>query len=42
MYTEFFELIEKPFSLSTSPRFLYLGEKHKEALAILRYGVMER
>ena len=41
MYTEFFELIEKPFSLSTSPRFLYLGEKHKEALAILRYGVME-
>jgi general secretion pathway protein A len=42
MYTEFFELIEKPFSLSTSPRFLYLGDKHKEALAILRYGVMER
>lgn len=42
MYTEFFELIEKPFSLSTSPRFLYLGEKHREALAILRYGVMER
>jgi len=42
MYTDFFELIEKPFSLSTSPRFLYLGEKHKEALAILRYGVMER
>src|SRR5512136_126853 len=42
MYTEFFELVEKPFSLSTSPRFLYLGEKHKEALAILKYGVMER
>jgi len=42
VYTEFFELIEKPFSLSTSPRFLYLGEKHKEALAILKYGVMER
>jgi general secretion pathway protein A len=42
MYTEFFELIEKPFSLSTSPRFLYLGDKHKEALAMLRYGVMER
>src|SRR5512139_2033617 len=42
MYTEFFELFEKPFSLSTSPRFLYLGEKHKEALAILKYGVLER
>ncbi len=42
MYTEFFELVEKPFSLSTSPRFLYLGEKHKEALAILKYGVLER
>jgi len=42
VYTEFFELIEKPFSLSTSPRFLYLGDKHKEALSILKYGVMER
>ncbi|MBK5101748.1 MAG: AAA family ATPase [Desulfobacteraceae bacterium] len=33
---------EKPFNLTPSPRFLYLGEVHKEALALLAYGVTER
>lgn len=42
MYTEFYGLNEKPFSLSPSPRFLYLSEGHKEALALLKYGVLER
>jgi general secretion pathway protein A len=42
MYTEFFHLKEKPFNLTPSSRFLYLGECHKEALALLTYGVMER
>jgi type II secretory pathway predicted ATPase ExeA len=42
MYTEFYNLKEKPFDLTPSPRFLYLGEAHKEALALLTYGVMER
>jgi type II secretory pathway predicted ATPase ExeA len=42
MYTEFYGLKEKPFNLTPSPRFLYLSEGHKEALAILNYGVMER
>lgn len=42
MYTEFFNLREKPFNLTPSPRFLYLGESHKEALALLTYGVVER
>ena len=42
MYTEFFNLKEKPFNLSPSPRFLYLGESHREALNLLNYGVMER
>jgi type II secretory pathway predicted ATPase ExeA/phage tail protein X len=42
MYTEFYGLSEKPFSLSPSPRFLYLSEGHKEALALLKYGVLER
>jgi type II secretory pathway predicted ATPase ExeA/phage tail protein X len=41
MYTDFYELKEKPFDLTASPRFLYLGEGHKEALAVLTYGVME-
>jgi type II secretory pathway predicted ATPase ExeA len=42
MYTAFYDLKEKPFDLSPSPRFLYLGETHKEALAVLTYGVLER
>jgi type II secretory pathway predicted ATPase ExeA len=42
MYTSFYNLKEKPFNLTPSPRFLYLGETHKEALSLLTYGVMER
>lgn len=42
MYTDFFGLKEKPFNLTPSSRFLYLGESHKEALALLTYGVDER
>jgi len=42
MYTEYFKLKEKPFNLTPSPRFLYLSESHREALALLTYGVMER
>ena len=42
MYTDFYNLKEKPFNLTPSPRFLYLGETHKEALALLTYGVVER
>lgn len=41
MYTDFYNLKEKPFNLTPSPRFLYLGETHKEALSLLSYGVME-
>ena len=42
MYTSFYNLKEKPFNLTPSPRFLYLGETHKEALSLLTYGIMER
>jgi len=42
VYTSFYNLKEKPFNLTPSPRFLYLGETHKEALSLLTYGVMER
>jgi type II secretory pathway predicted ATPase ExeA len=42
MYTEFYNLQEKPFDLDHSSRFIYLGHMHKEALATLTYGVMER
>jgi type II secretory pathway predicted ATPase ExeA/cell division septation protein DedD len=42
VYTNFYNLREKPFNLTPSPRFLYLGETHREALSLLTYGVTER
>ena len=41
MYLEHFHLKEKPFQISADPRFLWLGSKHKEALAILKYGIFD-
>jgi general secretion pathway protein A len=41
MYTTFFGLNEKPFSITPDPRYLYLSERHAEALAHLIYGVKE-
>jgi len=42
MYTEFYNLKEKPFNLTPSSRSVYLGDIHKEALALLTYGVIDR
>ncbi|MHC4933053.1 MAG: ExeA family protein, partial [Planctomycetota bacterium] len=39
MYTRFYGLREKPFSLTPDPRFLYLSTAHREALAHLLYGI---
>ena len=39
MYESFFGLNEEPFSIAPDPRFLYMSEKHKEALAHLMYGL---
>ena len=39
MYLDHFGLNAKPFQITTDPKFLWLGEKHKEALATLRYGI---
>jgi len=39
MYTAFYGLREKPFSLSPDPRFLFLADSHREALAHLLYGL---
>ncbi len=41
MYTEFYQLKQKPFQISSDPSFIWLGEKHKEALATLRYSVID-
>ncbi|RZV39447.1 MAG: hypothetical protein EX272_00570 [Chromatiales bacterium] len=41
MYTSFYGLNEKPFSITPDPRYLFLSERHGEALAHLVYGVTE-
>lgn len=41
MYLEHYNLKAKPFQISADPRFLWLGSKHKEALAILKYGIFD-
>jgi general secretion pathway protein A len=41
MYLEHYGLNEKPFEMSPDPRFLWLSEKHKEALAALEYAIIE-
>lgn len=39
MYTDFFGLKETPFSIAPDPRYLYMSERHREALAHLLYGI---
>jgi general secretion pathway protein A len=41
MYTSFFGLNEKPFAITPDPRYLFLSERHAEALAHLAYGISE-
>jgi general secretion pathway protein A len=41
MYLSYYGLDKNPFQISSDPSFLWLGEKHEEALATLRYGVMD-
>ncbi len=42
MYESFYGFKEKPFTLLPDPGFLYLGERHQEALSLLEYGLMYR
>ena len=41
MYENFYNFKAMPFQLTSDPRFLWLGEKHSEALATLKYGILE-
>ena len=41
MYTRYFGFEEIPFSIAPNPHFLYMSERHKEALAHLSYGLGE-
>jgi len=39
MYEAFYGLKERPFDLTTNPRFLFLTARHREALSNLQYGI---
>ncbi len=41
MYKTHYNLKAMPFQITTDPKFLWLGEKHSEALATLKYGILE-
>ena len=42
MYQSFYGFKEKPFSLLPDPAFLFLSHKHRMALAMLEYGMMNQ
>ena len=42
MYTEFYNLTERPFSLLPDPQYLYLTRQHSVASALLEYGLNSR
>jgi general secretion pathway protein A len=39
MYTHYFSLKQSPFSIAPDPRYLFMSERHREALAHLLYGI---
>lgn len=39
LYQEYFGLKEPPFSIAPDPRYLFMSEQHREALAHLTYGI---
>jgi general secretion pathway protein A len=39
MYQSYFGLSDAPFSIAPDPRYVYLSQRHQEALAHLLYGV---
>ncbi|HED35667.1 MAG TPA: hypothetical protein ENJ08_15850 [Gammaproteobacteria bacterium] len=39
MYLDHFGLLEHPFSIAPDPRYLFMSERHREALAHLLYGM---
>jgi len=42
MYESFYHLREKPFTLLPDPGFLFLSDKHRMALTLLEYGLMNQ
>ena len=42
MYYNYFGFSENPFNIHPDPKFLYLSDKHREALSYLKYAIIER
>jgi putative secretion ATPase (PEP-CTERM system associated) len=42
MYEKFYGFTEKPFALLPDPSFLYFGEKHSTAFAMLEFGLLNQ
>lgn len=41
MLLEYYGFAEAPFSITPDPRFVYLSERHRDALAHLHYGITQ-
>ena len=42
MYEDYYGFVEKPFSLTPDPRYLYRSESHAHAFELLQYGIRRR
>ncbi len=42
MYEKYYRLKENPFQIEPNPKYLYLSPKHENALAYLRYGLIQK
>ena len=42
MYLNYYALNTKPFKLSPDPSFIWMGERYREALAVLQYGLIDK
>ena len=42
MYEEYYGFVEKPFSLTPDPKYLYRSESHANALELLQYAIDRR
>jgi len=41
MYKSYFGFDEAPFSITPDPKFIYMSQRHQDALAHLKYGLLE-
>ena len=42
MYLKYYSLEEKPFQITADPKYFWMGQKQKEALSTLQYGITEK